>query len=80
MKYFDKIESGLNIISIVVSVQNIYNILSIILLCLSIASIIWRLIYQIYNRIKHKEYDKIDNDIKKATDDLNKINDNKEDK
>lgn len=79
MKWYDSIETGLNVVSIVVSVQDIYNVLSVILLCLSIASILYRLGYNIYKRIKNKEYDKIDDDINKAKDDLNDLN-KKEDK
>lgn len=79
MRYFDKIESGLNIISIVISLQDIYNVLSVILLCLSIASILYRLGYNIYRHFKDKEYDKINDDLDKATKDLDSIN-RKEDK
>lgn len=58
--------SVIGTIGISTSVQNLTEILNLIVLILSIANIMWVLIYGIYKHVKNKEYDKISNDIENA--------------
>lgn len=53
-------------VGITTSVQNLTEILNLIVLILSIVNIMWVLVYGIYKHVKHKEYDKISEDLEKA--------------
>ena len=55
------------------ALANIQDVLSIIILILSIDNILYNLGYRIYNRIKSKEFDKIDDDIENSIDELNDL-------
>lgn len=55
------------------ALANIQDVLSIIILILSIGNILYNLGYRIYNRIKSKEFDKIDDDIDNSIDELNDL-------
>ena len=78
--WYSVAELSLNTISIMVASIDIENVLSIILLVLSVCSILYRLGYNIYKLIKNKKYDKIDDEIDKAKDDIEKLGHDKEDK
>lgn len=73
MKHFDIFETCLNVLGISVAITDIYNVLSIILLVVSIASMLIRGCYKIYTHIKNKNIDKaieeVDN-LKKDLEDL----------
>ena len=57
MKVYDYIETGVNVLGISISLTDIQNILSIILLIVSILSICFRGGLMIYQRIKNKDID-----------------------
>lgn len=79
MKTIDKIETIVGSAFIAFSLTDIYNILSIIVICLQCLYFIVRAVIAIYNRFKSKQYDKIDDDIKDAIDNIQDIVDKKED-
>jgi hypothetical protein len=72
MKY-DLISDGASVLTGMFALSNIQDILSIIILVLSIANIIINMIMRIYHHIKNKEYDEIPNEIDKTTKELEKI-------
>lgn len=72
MKY-DLISDGSSVLTGMFALYNIQDILSIIILVLSIANIIFNMIMRIYHHIKNKEYDEIPNEIDKTTKQLEKI-------
>ena len=78
--WYNVAELSLNTISIMVASIDIENVLNIILLILSGCSILYRLGYNIYKLIKNKKYDKIDDEIDKAKEDIEKLGHDKEDK
>lgn len=53
---------------------DITNVLSIIILILSIANILWTMIYSIYKHVKSKDYDKIDDDIQNGINQIENLN------
>lgn len=57
----------------VMSSIDLYTTLSYILLVLSIINIGYGLIYSIYNHIKNKQYDKIDDDVQDAQNKIEEI-------
>ena len=57
MKAYDYIETGVNVLGIGISLTDIQNILSIVLLIVSILSICFRGGLMIYQRIKNKDID-----------------------
>lgn len=65
-----------------VGLQNVNDVLNIILIVLSIANLLWLMASKIIDHIKHKEYEKVGDDISKAIDDLEELKDknNKEHK
>lgn len=69
------ISNSLSVVTGTYALANIKEILGIIILVLSIANILWNLGCSIVNRIKKKEYDKIDDDFE---DSIEKLTDLKE--
>lgn len=63
----DAVTSLISIFGISVSVQDVKEIISIILLVLSIANILWVLGSRIYTHVKNKEYNKIPDEVDDAT-------------
>ncbi len=78
-KKFDYI---LSTIGIAWSVQDLQNIISLILLIISLLNILWKGGYSIYTHVKNKEFNKIESDIKESKEELEKLNNtiNKEEK
>ena len=72
--YNDVISTVLGTIGISVSVQDIHETLSIILIIISIVNILWGCGWRIYKHVKNKEYDQIDDEIEKATNELDELN------
>lgn len=75
MKHFDTFETCVNVLGISVAITDIYNILSIILLVVSIASMLIRCCYKIYMHIKNKNIDKVIEEVDKLKDDLKDLQD-----
>ena len=67
----NKIGIGIDVVSLTVALADVYSILSICLLVLSIISILWRAGYTIYTHIKNKQYDKVGEELDKAVKDIN---------
>lgn len=59
------------------AIANISEVLSVIILILSILNILWSMIYGIYRHVKNKEYDKIDDEINDAKSKLETLNNSK---
>ena len=66
----DIISTSLSVFTGSYALTNIYNVLSIIILVLSIANILWNLGCSIINRTKKKEYDKVDDDFEDSIEKL----------
>lgn len=80
----DKLEYALiainSIIGLSLTIEDAKNILGIVILILQGVLIIFNVSKKIYRRIKNKEYDQIDDDLKEAIDDITKIKNGKEEK
>ena len=78
----DKLEYALiainSIIGLSLTIEDAKNILGIVILILQGLLIIFNVAKKIYKRIKNKEYDQIDDDLKEAIDDITKIKNGKE--
>ncbi len=58
---------------ITVSLLDLQQILSIILLCIDVLLILWKIGVKIYNDIKNKKFDNIEKDLKDGRDELEQI-------
>ena len=65
------IQTSISVCTGTYAVFNIQDVLSIVILVLSILNILWNLGYKIYKHVKNKELDKIDDEFKKAIEELN---------
>lgn len=78
----DKLEYALiainSIIGLSLTIEDAKNILGIVILILQGLLIIFNVSKKIYRRIKNKEYDQIDDDLKEAINDITKIKNGKE--
>lgn len=78
----DKLEYALiainSIIGLSLTIEDAKNILGIFILILQGLLIIFNVSKKIYRRIKNKEYDQIDDDLKEAIDEITKIKNGKE--
>lgn len=79
-KIIDTAETILNTVSIIISVQDLNDIINLILLIVSLIAILWRAGYGIYKHIKEKDYDKVNDELSKAKDDIEKLNHKEENK
>lgn len=81
-KYFNLAENTLNFLGVGFALTDVNNIINLILLIVSILAIVVRAIFEIKDHLEKKEFDKIDDTIKDAVDDIeNKLpKDNKEKK
>lgn len=69
----DEVSNGISIFTGTIALANIQEILSIIILVLSIANILFNASIKIYSKIKNKKYDEIPNDINEASEELEKL-------
>lgn len=76
MKY-QTISSATSIVTGSYAIANIQDTLSVIILILSIANILWNMAYRIYNHVKNKRYEKISEEIQEAKDQLNDLKEDK---
>lgn len=79
-KLLDTCETGLNVMGVALGVSDMESILNLILLIVSIAAILFRAGYAIYQKIKQKKYDEIAQeleDTQKALEELKAKEDTK---
>lgn len=67
-------------LGVLVGVSDIENWLNVILLCLSVASILWRVGYTIYTKIKQKKLDEIDDVLEEGAKDIENLAKKEEEK
>lgn len=74
MKTISKVIEDVSIVlGVSLGIAQIETILGIVLLVFQIGLIIYKLIRSIIDKIKKKDYDGIENDIKNATDEIEKL-------
>jgi len=78
MKY-DIISDSASLITGAYALVNIQEILSIVILVLSIINILFNMVMRIYHHFKNKEYDEIPNDISTTKEQLEKLKEEKKD-
>ena len=69
----DNISIGLSVLTGSFALANIEQILSIIILVISLANILINVIIKIYKHIKNKQYDKITDDLNEASEELENL-------
>lgn len=72
-KVYKNIETCLNVTGIALGIENIETILGILLLSINIATILWRMCYSIYTKIKEKKYNEIDDILDDTKDKIENI-------
>ena len=80
MKVQTIIEDSLIACGITVSLVDIHQVLSIILLVFNVLWILWKFGYRVYTHIKEKKYVEIGDDIKDTKDELEKLSGKDSDK
>lgn len=73
MNTYEVLSNGTSIVTGAVAIANIHEILSIIILVLSIANILINMIIRIYHKIKNKKYDEIPNEIDTTIEQLEQL-------
>lgn len=74
----NKVDYILSSVGIAWSLVDIQNIISIILLTISLLNILWKFGYKIYTKIKEKKFDEIENDIEEAKEEIEKLQNKEE--
>lgn len=69
----DNVSTGVSILTSSFALANIQEILSIIILVISILNILVNMTIKIYNKIKEKKYDEIPADINEASEQLENL-------
>lgn len=64
---------------ITISLIDIQQILSIVLLCFNVLWLLWKFGYRVYQHFKNKQYEKIESDIKETIDGLEQLTDKTKD-
>jgi F0F1-type ATP synthase membrane subunit b/b' len=72
-KWFDACETGLNVLGVAIGVSDVESILNVILLIVSIAAILFRAGYAIYQHVKEKNYSKIAEELESAKKQLEQL-------
>ena len=75
MKHINVLENVSIVCGVAVSLPLIESILGIIILCVQIILILWKLGYKIYQLIKQKKYDEIQNTLEDAKGELENLKD-----
>ena len=70
MKVQNIIEDVLIVSGITISLIDIQQVLSIILLVFDVCWILWKFGYKLYKHIKNKQFDQIESDIKDGKDEI----------
>lgn len=79
-KLLDTCETGINVLGVALATSDLENILNLVLLIISIAAILFRGGYAIYQKIKDKKYSEIAKELEdthKALEDLKAKEDTK---
>lgn len=79
-RVFDVCETGLNVVGVAIGVSDIESVLNVILLCVSIAAILFRAGYAIYQHVKTKNYNKIAEELENAKQQLEQLQPKEENK
>lgn len=66
-----------SIIGLSITIEDARNFLGIVILIMQLILIIYNISRKVYNRIKKGEYDKIDDDIKEAIEDVKNLKEGK---
>ena len=77
---FDVISSGTSVVTATYSIAYFKETLSIIILVISILNILFNMGYKIYKKVKEKRYAEISVEIEKTKEELEKINNELENK
>lgn len=72
MKY-EKVSNAISIVTGALALGNIEEILSIIILIISIANILFNMGMKMYNHIKNKNYEAISNELEKTKKELENL-------
>lgn len=73
MNKYENVSNGLSVLTGSIALANIQDILSIIILVLSVANILFNMFIRIYKHIKAKRLDLISSDLQDASTDLEKL-------
>ena len=76
----DKYDYILSAVGVAWSIQDLQNIVSLILLIISLINILWKTGYNIYTKIKNNKVDEIGEDISKCKDEIQQLQENINDK
>jgi F0F1-type ATP synthase membrane subunit b/b' len=79
-KVLDACETGLNVVGVAIGVSDIESVLNVILLIVSIAAILFRAGYAIYQHAKEKNYSKIAEELESAKKQLEQLQPKEDDK
>lgn len=80
MKVTDAIETTLIPFGVALGLANIQEVLGIVLLCLQVVILIYKVGYSVYKKIKTKKYDEVDEELEEGAQALqNLIDSTKED-
>lgn len=72
----DKYDYILSAVGVAWSIQDLQNIVSLILLIISLINILWKTGYNIYTKIKNNKVDEISEDISKCKDEIQQLQEN----
>ena len=70
---YETISNSTSVVTSTIAIANFHEILSIVILVLSIANILFNMCYRIYNHIKNKNVEKISEDITDAQNQLENL-------
>ena len=73
MKTYDVAETGINVLGITLSVSDLSQILNVVLLAVSIASILFKIGLMIYNHLKKRDFDGVAKAIEEAEKDFKEL-------
>lgn len=79
-KVLDACETGLNVVGVAIGVSDIESVLNVILLIVSIAAILFRAGYAIYQKVKEKKYSEIADELESAKKQLEQLQPKEDDK
>lgn len=79
-KIINTIENATIVCGLSVGFAEIESILGIIILVVQLVLILWKMGYSVYQKIKNKEYDQVDDEIEKGIEDILALTDSKGDK
>lgn len=69
----DVVENTSIVLGVAISLETIYSVMGIILLAFQIGLIVYKVIKSIVTHVKHKEYDKIEEDIEHGISEIQNV-------